>query len=194
MTQDQIYQNIAQRTGGDIYIGVVGPVRSGKSSFIKRFAELMLLPRIKNEAQRARAKDELPQSAAGRTIMTTEPKFIPEKAVSIDLKAGGSFRARLIDCVGYMVDGALGHEENNAPRLVKSPWFDQAVPFDQAAETGTRRAFHLSLQQLRQNEAAFQQAQEDFAIERTIYEHAALMCHCRAILRELRGSGTCLHL
>lgn len=104
MTQDQIYQNIAQRTGGDIYIGVVGPVRSGKSSFIKRFAELMLLPRIKNEAQRARAKDELPQSAAGRTIMTTEPKFIPEKAVSIDLKAGGSFRARLIDCVGYMVD------------------------------------------------------------------------------------------
>ena len=100
MTQDQIYQNIAQRTGGDIYIGVVGPVRSGKSSFIKRFAELMLLPRIKNEAQRARAKDELPQSAAGRTIMTTEPKFIPEKAVSIDLKAGGSFRARLIDCVG----------------------------------------------------------------------------------------------
>ena len=139
MTQDQIYQNIAQRTGGDIYIGVVGPVRSGKSSFIKRFAELMLLPRIKNEAQRARAKDELPQSAAGRTIMTTEPKFIPEKAVSIDLKAGGSFRARLIDCVGYMVDGALGHEENNAPRLVKSPWFDQAVPFDQAAETGTRR-------------------------------------------------------
>ena len=108
MTQDQIYQNIAQRTGGDIYIGVVGPVRSGKSSFIKRFAELMLLPRIKNEAQRARAKDELPQSAAGRTIMTTEPKFIPEKAVSIDLKAGGSFRARLIDCVGYMVDDALG--------------------------------------------------------------------------------------
>ena len=132
MTQDQIYQNIAQRTGGDIYIGVVGPVRSGKSSFIKRFAELMLLPRIKNEARRARAHDE-------RTIMTTEPKFIPEKAVSIDLKAGGSFRARLIDCVGYMVDGALGHEENNAPRLVKSPWFDQAVPFDQAAETGTRR-------------------------------------------------------
>lgn len=118
MTQDQIYQNIAQRTGGDIYIGVVGPVRSGKSSFIKRFAELMLLPRIKNEAQRARAKDELPQSAAGRTIMTTEPKFIPEKAVIIDLKAGGSFRARLIDCVGYMVDGALGHEENNGSKAL----------------------------------------------------------------------------
>ena len=139
MTQEQIYQNIAKRTGGDIYIGVVGPVRSGKSSFIKRFAELMLLPHIKNEAQRARANDELPQSAAGRTIMTTEPKFIPEKAVNIDLKGGGSFRARLIDCVGYMVAGALGHEENSAPRLVKSPWFEQAVPFDLAAETGTRR-------------------------------------------------------
>lgn len=139
MTQEQIYQNIAGRTGGDIYLGVVGPVRSGKSTFIKRFAELMLLPHIKNEAQRARANDELPQSAAGRTIMTTEPKFIPEKAVSIELKGGGSFRARLIDCVGYMVEGALGHEENSAPRLVKSPWFDKAVPFDLAAETGTRR-------------------------------------------------------
>ena len=93
MTQEQIYHNIAQRTGGDIYLGVVGPVRSGKSTFIKRFAELMLLPRIKNEARRARAHDELPQSAAGRTIMTTEPKFIPEKAVKIDLSGGGSFKA-----------------------------------------------------------------------------------------------------
>ena len=139
MTQEQIYQNIAQRTGGDIYLGVVGPVRSGKSTFIKRFSELMLLPHIQNEARRARANDELPQSAAGRTIMTTEPKFIPEKAVTIELSGGGSFRARLIDCVGYMVDGALGHEENDAPRLVKSPWFDHEVPFDLAAETGTRR-------------------------------------------------------
>lgn len=139
MTQEQIYQNIAQRTGGDIYLGVVGPVRSGKSTFIKRFSELMLLPHIQNEACRARANDELPQSAAGRTIMTTEPKFIPEKAVNIELSGGGSFRARLIDCVGYMVDGALGNEEDNAPRLVKSPWFDHEVPFDLAAETGTRR-------------------------------------------------------
>lgn len=139
MTQEQIYQNIAQRTGGDIYLGVVGPVRSGKSTFIKRFSELMLLPHIQNEARRARANDELPQSAAGRTIMTTEPKFIPEKAVTIELSGGGSFRARLIDCVGYMVEGALGHEENDAPRLVKSPWFDHEVPFDLAAETGTRR-------------------------------------------------------
>lgn len=139
VTQEQIYQNIARRTGGDIYIGVVGPVRSGKSTLIKRFAELMLLPHIRNEAQRSRATDELPQSAAGRTIMTTEPKFIPEKAVEIQLSGGGSFRARLVDCVGYMVQGALGHEENNAPRLVKSPWFENAVPFDLAAETGTRR-------------------------------------------------------
>lgn len=134
MTQEQIYQNIARRTGGDIYIGVVGPVRTGKSTFIKRFSELLLLPHIQNEAQRARANDELPQSAAGRTIMTTEPKFIPEKAVNIELSGGGSFRARLIDCVGYMVDGALGHEEQDAPRLVKSPWFDHEVPFDLAAE------------------------------------------------------------
>ena len=139
MTQEQIYHTIAQRTGGDIYLGVVGPVRSGKSTFIKRFSELMLLPQIQNEARRARANDELPQSAAGRTIMTTEPKFIPEKAVNIELSGGGSFRARLIDCVGYMVEGALGHEENDAPRLVKSPWFDHEVPFDLAAETGTRR-------------------------------------------------------
>ena len=139
MTQEQIYHNIAQRTGGDIYLGVVGPVRSGKSTFIKRFSELMLLPHIQNEARRARANDELPQSAAGRTIMTTEPKFIPEKAVTIELSGGGSFRARLIDCVGYMVEGALGHEENDSPRLVKSPWFDHEVPFDLAAETGTRR-------------------------------------------------------
>ena len=139
MTQEQIYQNIAQRTGGDIYLGVVGPVRSGKSTFIKRFSELMLLPHIQNEALRARANDELPQSAAGRTIMTTEPKFIPEKAVNIELSGGGSFRARLIDCVAPTLEGALGHEENDAPRLVKSPWYDHEVPFDLAAETGTRR-------------------------------------------------------
>lgn len=139
MTQEQIYQNIAKRTGGDIYIGVVGPVRTGKSTFIKRFAELMLLPRIEGEGRRTRATDELPQSAAGRTVMTTEPKFIPEKAVTVELSGGGSFRARLVDCVGYMVEGALGGEEGGEARLVRSPWFDKAVPFDLAAETGTRR-------------------------------------------------------
>ena len=139
MTQEQIYQNIAQRTGGDIYLGVVGPVRSGKSTFIKRFAELMLLPRIKNEARRARAHDELPQSAAGRTIMTTEPKFIPEKAVRIELSGGGSFRARLIDCVGYMIPGATGQMEGESPRMVSTPWLDREVTMSEAAELGTTR-------------------------------------------------------
>ena len=139
MTQEQIYQNIARRTGGDIYIGVVGPVRTGKSTFIKRFSELLLLPHIQNEAQRARANDELPQSAAGRTIMTTEPKFIPESAVPLALEGGGECSIRLIDCVGYMVEGAMGHEENDKPRMVKSPWFDEEIPFDLAAETGTRK-------------------------------------------------------
>jgi len=134
-----IYQTISERTGGDIYIGVVGPVRSGKSTLIKRFMENLILPAIEDAAVRARARDELPQSAAGRTIMTTEPKFIPETAVNIRLEDGGSFRARLIDCVGYMVEGAMGHEENARPRMVKSPWFEQEIPFDQAAETGTRK-------------------------------------------------------
>lgn len=134
-----IYQEISVRTGGDIYIGVVGPVRSGKSTLIKRFMDTLILPAIDNAAVRARARDEQPQSAAGRTIMTTEPKFIPETAVNIELEGGGSFRARLIDCVGYMVEGAMGHEENDKPRMVKSPWFDEEVPFDLAAETGTRK-------------------------------------------------------
>ncbi|MBQ8647489.1 MAG: stage IV sporulation protein A [Oscillospiraceae bacterium] len=139
METSTLYRDIASRTGGDIYIGVVGPVRTGKSTFIKRFMEQMVLPGIQNQAIRTRARDELPQSAAGRTIMTTEPKFIPETAVTVELEGGGSFKARLIDCVGYMVEGAMGHEENDQPRMVKSPWFEQEIPFDQAAETGTRK-------------------------------------------------------
>lgn len=139
MEQMNIYKDIARRTGGDIYIGVVGPVRTGKSTFIKRFMELMVLPEIQNEAFAQRARDELPQSAAGRTIMTTEPKFVPEKAVTIEMEDGASFRTRLIDCVGYMVQGAMGHEENDKPRMVKSPWFDEEISFDVAAETGTRK-------------------------------------------------------
>lgn len=135
----EICREIGQRTGGDIYIGVVGPVRSGKSTFIKRFMEELVLPNIESAAARTRARDELPQSAAGRTIMTTEPKFIPEAAVPLHLEGGGECRVRLIDCVGYMVDGAMGHEENEKPRMVKSPWFDEEIPFDQAAETGTRK-------------------------------------------------------
>ncbi len=139
MQYSKVYADIATRTGGDIYMGVVGPVRTGKSTFIKRFMELMVLPEITNDAFAQRAKDELPQSAAGRTIMTTEPKFVPEKAVNIELEDGVSYRTRLIDCVGYMVNGAMGHSEDNRPRMVKSPWFEGEVPFDVAAETGTRK-------------------------------------------------------
>ncbi|WP_367926304.1 stage IV sporulation protein A [uncultured Ruthenibacterium sp.] len=139
MLHSDIYADIANRTGGDIYIGIVGPVRTGKSTFIKRFMELMVLPEIQNDAFAQRARDELPQSAAGRTIMTTEPKFVPEQAVSIELDNGVTFRTRLIDCVGYMVTGAMGHEEDEKPRMVKSPWFDEEIPFDVAAETGTRK-------------------------------------------------------
>lgn len=137
--QNIICREIGARTGGDIYIGVVGPVRSGKSTFIKRFMEELLLPAIDTAEARTRARDELPQSAAGRTIMTTEPKFIPEAAVPLELDDGAECKVRLIDCVGYMVDGAMGHEEDDKPRMVKSPWFEEAVPFDLAAETGTRK-------------------------------------------------------
>ena len=141
MEHPALYRDIGRRTGGDIYIGVVGPVRSGKSTFIKQFMEALVLPALDqtDPAARARARDELPQSAAGRTIMTTEPKFIPETAAPLQLEGGGECRVRLIDCVGYMVEGAMGHEEGDQPRMVKSPWFDEAVPFDKAAETGTRK-------------------------------------------------------
>ena len=140
--QSNLYQDIATRTGGDIYIGVVGPVRTGKSTFIKRFMETMVLPRIENEPRRSRAADELPQSAAGRTIMTTEPKFIPEEAVSITLEPNVSFRVRMIDCVGYIVPSALGYIENQQPRMVMTPWYDQEVPFNMAAEVGTRKVIN----------------------------------------------------
>ncbi len=139
LEQGTVCREIGARTGGDVLIGVVGPVRTGKSTLIKRFMETLVLPAIEPEAARQRARDELPQSAAGRTIMTTEPKFIPEKAVPLELEGGGECRVRLIDCVGYMVEGAMGHEENDKPRMVKSPWFEEEIPFDLAAETGTRK-------------------------------------------------------
>lgn len=139
MEANTIYQDLARRTGGEIYIGVVGPVRTGKSTFIKRFMEALVLPAIKNTAVRQRATDELPQSAAGRTVMTTEPKFVPEQAITLELENGVSFRTRLIDCVGYLVQGAMGTVEDERPRMVKSPWYDHAVPFEVAAETGTRK-------------------------------------------------------
>ena len=134
-----IYRDIEARTGGEIYIGVVGPVRTGKSTFIKRFMELLVMPQITDEHQTAQTRDELPQSAAGKTIMTTEPKFIPKEAAKISLEDGIEARVRLIDCVGFMVNGAAGHEENGAERLVKTPWYEEEIPFTEAAEVGTRK-------------------------------------------------------
>ncbi|MDO5406145.1 MAG: stage IV sporulation protein A [Eubacteriales bacterium] len=134
-----VYKDIEARTGGEIYLGVVGPVRTGKSTFIKRFMEQLVLPEIEDEHQRSRTRDELPQSSAGKTIMTTEPKFIPKEAARIRPAEGIEARVRLIDCVGFMVEGASGHEENNQERLVKTPWFDEEIPFTRAAEIGTRK-------------------------------------------------------
>lgn len=139
MESFDLYKDIATRTGGDIYIGVVGPVRSGKSTFIKKFMDLMVLPNIENEHVRQRATDELPQSAAGKTIMTTQPKFIPNEAVSITVDGEAKCRVRMVDCVGYMVEGAMGFTEFEAPRMVTTPWFEGEIPFIQAAEIGTKK-------------------------------------------------------
>lgn len=134
-----IYKDIQTRTGGDIYIGVVGPVRTGKSTFIKRFMDSLVIPNIENQSKKERAKDELPQSASGRTIMTTEPKFIPEEAVEIMLPENAHFSVRMIDCVGYIVPSSLGYIENDQPRMVKTPWFEKEIPFNMAAEIGTQK-------------------------------------------------------
>ncbi|MEF9972384.1 MAG: stage IV sporulation protein A [Clostridia bacterium] len=137
--QAAVYQDIAGRTDGDIYIGVVGPVRTGKSTFIKRFMEEMVLPSIKGDAKRARAVDELPVSGAGKTIMTTQPKFVPNEAVEIALPGEARVRVRLIDCVGYLVRGVMGLNEGEGARMVRTPWFEQDIPFEKAAEIGTRK-------------------------------------------------------
>ena len=139
MTDTSIYKDIETRTGGDIYIGVVGPVRTGKSTFIKRFMDTLVLPNINSNYKRERALDELPQSAAGRTIMTTEPKFVPEEAVKVDLPDNASLNVRLIDCVGYIVPSSLGYIEEDKPRMVKTPWYDHEIPFNMAAELGTQK-------------------------------------------------------
>jgi stage IV sporulation protein A len=139
MEEFNIYKDIAERTQGDIYIGVVGPVRTGKSTFIKRFMDLLVLPHIENPYVRERTIDELPQSGAGRTISTTEPKFVPNEAIEIELKDNAKFRVRMVDCVGYMVKGAMGHTENDMPRMVSTPWFENKIPFEEAAELGTRK-------------------------------------------------------
>jgi stage IV sporulation protein A len=134
-----IFKDIAERTGGDIYLGVVGAVRTGKSTFIKKFMELVVLPNIVNEAERARTQDELPQSAAGKTIMTTEPKFVPNQAASIYVDEGLEVNIRLVDCVGYTVPGAKGYEDENGPRMITTPWYEEPIPFHEAAEIGTRK-------------------------------------------------------
>lgn len=139
MDRMDIFKDISKRTNGDVYLGIVGAVRTGKSTFIKRFMELMVLPNIKEEHERVRALDELPQSAAGKTIMTTEPKFVPNQAVTIDIEEGVEVNVRLVDCVGYAVEGAKGFEDESGPRMVHTPWYDEPIPFHDAAEIGTRK-------------------------------------------------------
>ena len=139
MEERNIYHDISERTNGDIYIGVVGPVRTGKSTFIKRFMDTIVIPNIDGNYRRDRAIDEMPQSAAGRTIMTTEPKFIQEQAVDVQIDEDASFRVRMIDCVGYIVPSALGYVENDMPRMVMTPWYDEPIPFNMAAEIGTKK-------------------------------------------------------
>lgn len=137
--QFDVYQDIKERTGGDMYIGVVGPVRTGKSTFIKRFMETLVIPAMEDGAEKERTIDELPQSGSGRTITTTEPKFIPKQAANIALNEDASVNVRLVDCVGYMVDGATGHLEEDKERLVKTPWYDYEIPFTKAAHIGTKK-------------------------------------------------------
>ena len=139
---NSIYQSIAGRTNGNIYIGVVGPVRSGKSTFISKFMQTLVIPAINNEFRRERAIDELPQSAAGKTIRTTEPKFVPEEAISVEVEENITMNVRLIDCVGYIVPSAIGYIENEAPRMVKTPWFNTDIPFNMAAEVGTQKVIN----------------------------------------------------
>ncbi len=139
MERVDIFKDIAERTGGDIYLGVVGAVRTGKSTFIKKFMELVVLPGMQSEAEKARTIDELPQSAAGRTIMTTEPKFVPNQAAQVQVDEGLEVNIRMVDCVGYTVPGAKGYEDENGPRMIHTPWYEEPIPFHEAAEIGTRK-------------------------------------------------------
>ncbi|MFV0392988.1 MAG: stage IV sporulation protein A, partial [Coprobacillaceae bacterium] len=139
METKNILTDIAKRCNGDIYLGVVGPVRTGKSSFIKRFMEMAIIPYIEDEDAKIRAIDELPQSGKGRMIMTVEPKFIPNQAVTIDLEDNLNVQVRLVDSVGYVIDGAKGYKDEQGVRLIKTPWYLDSIPFDKAAEVGTKK-------------------------------------------------------
>jgi stage IV sporulation protein A len=137
-----IYKDIAERTQGDIYVGVVGPVRTGKSTFIKRFMELMVIPNIENSYKKQRAKDELPQSSSGKSIHTTEPKFVPNEAIEISLNENTKFKVRLVDCVGYIVKNSQGYMEGDKTKMVTTPWYDYEIPFEEAAEIGTKKVIN----------------------------------------------------
>ncbi len=142
MQSYDIYRDIARRSGGDVYIGVVGPVRTGKSTFIKRFMDLIVLPNLTDSGEKDRVIDELPQSAAGKTVMTTQPRFVPNEAVEINLSDEAKVKVRMVDCVGYLVGGAQGHLEDDVPRMVRTPWFDYDIPFEKAADIGTRKVIN----------------------------------------------------
>ena len=179
MENSNLYQDIQSRTDGDIYVGVVGPVRTGKSTFIKNFMDLLVIPNIENEYKKERAKDELPQSAGGRTIMTTEPKFVPNEAVQINLGNNLKFKARLVDCVGYLVNNAIGYLEDDVPRMVKTPWSEEEIPFERAAEIGTKKVIdeHSTIGILITTDGSFSDIpREDYieAEERVVNELKAL--------------------
>ncbi len=180
MAEHSIYKDIAERTGGDIYVGVVGPVRSGKSTFIKRFMEAVVLPNIGEGYSRERARDELPQSAAGKTVMTTEPKFIPEEAVPVVLDNNARMRVRMIDCVGYLIPEAMGAIENGQPRMVRTPWREAPMPFVEAAEMGTHKVIteHSTIGMLVTTDGSIGEIPRDAYIEAE-----------ERVVRELKGIG-----
>lgn len=175
----KLYEDIANRTNGDIYVGVVGPVRTGKSTFIKSFMDLVVIPNIDDEYQRERTMDELPQSGSGKTIMTTEPKFIPNEAIPITINNNVKFKARLVDCVGYLVNDAIGYMEEDVPRMVKTPWQDAEMPFEEAAEIGTKKVIqdHSTIGILVTTDGSFSDISRDdyiLAEERVVNELSEL--------------------
>ena len=179
MENINLYQDISKRTNGDIYVGVVGPVRTGKSTFIKNFMDLLVIPNIDDEYKQERAKDELPQSAGGKTIMTAEPKFVPNEAVEVSLDNNLKFKARLVDCVGYLVNDAIGYMEDDVPRMIKTPWFEEEIPFEQAAEIGTKKVIqeHSTIGILVTTDGSFSEiSREDYiqAEERVVSELKSL--------------------